>query len=414
MKRWLWLGALVVIAAGAAWFFTSSSAQETADLLVSPEQGDFEITVTATGELQAKNSVDIHAPGEMRDVGIYRVTIQSLLEEGTVVEKGQVVAELDKSELADKISAAQDQLAKTQAQHTQTKLDCTLTLSQERENIVNLRYALEENKLKMEQSRYEAPAVMRQAEIAYEKSKRQLEKAVEDYKTKQEKAAAQMAVADSDLRNARRSLERRIQLVERFTIRAPENGMLIYRRSRDGTKITEGDQVSAWRPTVATLPDLSRMESIAYINEIDIQKVKEGQTVRIGLDADPDKQLTGKVTYIANIGEQRPNSEAKVFEMRITINEQDTALRPAMTTSNHILINSLKNKLSIPLEAVFSADSATYVFKKTESGGATRQFVELGEMNENAAVVKRGLSPADQIYLAAPADTAGMPFEPLP
>lgn len=413
MKRWLWTGALVVIAAGAWLYFTRSSAQDTADLLVSPQKGPFEITVTATGELLAKNSVDIRAPSEIRDVGIYRVTIESLLEEGTVVEKGQVVATLDKTELADKISEARDALDKAEAQYTQTKLDCTLTLSQERETIVNLRYALEESKLNVEQSRYEAPAIIRQYEIAFEKGKRQLDKALENYETRVEKAAAEMKAAESDLNNARRSLARRMDIVKAFTITAPEKGMLIYRRTYSGKKVTEGDQVSAWNPTVATLPDLSLMESIAYINEIDIQKIKEGQKVRVGLDADPDKKLTGEITYIANIGEQRPNSDAKVFEVRVTINESDTTLRPAMTTSNNILVQKFPDKLFIPLEAVFNDDSVAYVFRKKDVG-AERQVVELGEMNENAVVVKRGLSSADQIFLAPPADTAGLPLRPLP
>src|SRR5699024_12094924 len=121
-----------------------------------------------------------------------------------------------------------------------------------------------------------------------------------------------------------------------FTIYAPENGMVIYQRSRDGSKVTEGSSISAWNPTVAELPDFSVMNSVTYINEVDIQSIRLGQQVDVGLDAMPEKELTGVITDVANIGEQRPNSDSKVFQVVVEINEADTTLRPAMTTSNTI------------------------------------------------------------------------------
>jgi HlyD family secretion protein len=81
------------------------------------------------------------------------------------------------------------------------------------------------------------------------------------------------------------------------------------------------------------------MRSKTYVNEVDIQNIEKGQTVEVGLDADSEKQLSGIVESVANIGEQRRGSDAKVFEVLININESDTTLRPAMTTSNSILID---------------------------------------------------------------------------
>ena len=60
----------------------------------------------------------------------------------------------------------------------------------------------------------------------------------------------------------------------------------------------------------------------------------------IGLDSDPGKKYSGVITGIANIGEQRPNSDSKVFEVRILMNEKDTTLRPSMTTSNLIVVST--------------------------------------------------------------------------
>jgi multidrug efflux pump subunit AcrA (membrane-fusion protein) len=144
------------------------------------------------------------------------------------------------------------------------------------------------------------------------------------------------------------------------------------------------------------------MESVTYITEIDIQKIAVKQTVKIKLDADPNKTLTGTVTSVANIGEQRPNSDAKVFEVKLLISESDTTLRPSMTTSNEILVARLESALRVPLECVQTVDSTTFVYKR-DGGSAVRQQVRLGLINENEAVILDGVAEDDEIYLAPPA-----------
>ena len=177
--------------------------------------------------------------------------------------------------------------------------------------------------------------------------------------------------------------------------------MVIYDREWNGRKRVVGSTISPWDPTVATLPDLSVMESITYVNEVDIQKISVGQTVQVGLDAIPEKKLTGKVTQVANIGEQRPNSESKVFEVKILINEKDSTLRPAMTTSNTILIKTIPNVLYIPIEAVRSEGKTSFVYIQN-GGKVEKRTVKLGTMNENEVIVTSGLSEKDKIYLVPP------------
>jgi multidrug efflux pump subunit AcrA (membrane-fusion protein) len=129
-----------------------------------------------------------------------------------------------------------------------------------------------------------------------------------------------------------------------------------------------------------------------------------GQEVEIGLDAFPEKQLTGRVTEVANVGEQRPNSDAKVFEISVLVNESDTTLRPAMTTSNMIITEYIENVLVVPLEAIHSqGDTLTYVFKR--SGLSTvKQQVALGPKGNDLVVVEDGLADDDIVYLSTPAD----------
>src|SRR5699024_10190343 len=207
------------------------------------------------------------------------------------------------------------------------------------------------------------------------------------------------------------------KLRKRFTILAPQNGMIIYqRRGFSGSKVTEGDQVSAGRRSVvAKLPDFSVMQSVTYVNEVDIQEVKMGEKVDISLDAYPDKHLTGVVTKIANIGEQRPGSSAKVFRVLIQIDQSmPKLLRPAMTTRNIIHVNYVDSAMHIPLGTIHIYHDSVNVVYKHHSGKPVMQQVVLGLMNDNNAIVKAGLTAEDQLYLSMPSDTSNIKKEFLP
>lgn len=397
------LAALLLVSAAMYFIFFKKKEESSVAIFTKPKFGNFEVVVSATGELQAQQSIDIRGPDNLRKARIWQLKIQTLLPEGTVVRKGDMVAELDKSELVSKIKEAEIALTKATSQYTQTKLDCTLTLSQAREEIINQRYALEENKLKREQSRFEAPAVIRQVELEYEKALRHLNQSETNYVTKIKQANAKMSEASSELEKQEREHDDLRELAREFTIKAPENGMVIYIKNSEGKKVKEGMNISSWDPNVATLPDLTHMESIAFVNEIDIQKVKVGQSVKISMDADPKKKLSGKVTFKANIGEQKPNSESKVFEVKIAINEQDSTLRPAMTTSNSIVVSSMVNTLSVPLECIHTEGKKTFVYKKNGSQYEKAEVV-IGEANDMDVSIKEGVSTKDVLYLNFPTE----------
>lgn len=372
-------------------------------IFVTPTVGEFVVAVTSTGELQAKNSIDIRGPENARRARIWEMQITDLVPEGTVVKAGDYVAQLDKSDLDNTIQESQINLQKLESQLIQAQLDSSLTLSMARNDITNSIYNLEQKKLIMDQSKFEPPAIQRQAEIDLEKAERGLVQGRANYETKVQQAIEKIKVVEADLMKQQNRHKDYLDLLDDFTIHAPENGMVIYAREWNGKKKIVGGKVSGWDPVVATLPDLSIMESLTYINEVDIQKIRVGQPVEVSLDADPDKRLTGRVSHVANIGEQRPNSDSKVFEVKIEITKSDTTLRPSMTTSNIIEIASLDSVLSIPLECIHSDDSLAVVFIKSGSS-MIQQEIKKGRVNDNAAVIDRGVSPSDKILISAPED----------
>ena len=380
------------------------------DVIVDMKRGPFKVEIETTGELEAKNSVKILGPTQLRDFRIWQVVIQNIVDEGTIVKKGDWVANLDRSEFQTRFNEKQIELEKENAEFVQTQLDTTLQLREARDQLINLRYAVEEKRIILEQSKFEPPATIKQSEINLERAIREYEQAGENYKIKQRQNAEKMKEQSAELRKVQNEFTAMTQVMQAFTVLAPEPGMVIYTKGWDGKPIKGGSQINMWDPTVATLPDLTKMMSKTYVNEVDVRKVAVGQKVEIGLDAYPEKKLKGVVIRVANVGEQRPNSDAKVFEVAVEIDGTDPTLRPSMTTSNKIIAKTIDSALYIPLECLHSqADTITYVFKKSGIG-VEKQEVVVGDTNANDAVVLAGLTDTDRVYMSVPPRMENQPI----
>lgn len=371
------------------------------DLTVKVERGEFEVLVTVTGELQAISSIDIMGPLELRNsrsLRIREIKIQDLVPEGTVVDSGDYVGDLDRTELSTSLKDLQDELETSESQYLKTQLDTTMQLRELRDQLVNLNFTMEEKQIVLDQSKFEPPATIRQATIDLEKAQRAYEQARDNYSLKVQQAEASMHEANIDLSQSKRKVDQMNNVLSKFTIFAPQSGMVIYKKEWSGQKRKVGSTISPWDLAVATLPDLSVMNSKTYVNEIDISKVKQGQEVRIGIDAFPDRKYTGEVMEVANIGEQLQNTDAKVFEVLIRVEQSDSIMRPAMTTSNQIITNVHSDVLFVPLEAVHNEDSLSYIYTKN----GRKQIIVPGQTNENHMIVEQGLSEGEEIYLSIP------------
>jgi RND family efflux transporter MFP subunit len=414
-KRWLPLLLLALVVGGpVAWYKWPATASAAEAALTAPvKRGNFKVVVTTTGELRARKFVQVTGPAAAQAVNVYQSKISSLIPEGSVVKEGDVIAELDRAPIATKMADVTLALQKAQAEFTTAQLDSALNLAVSREEVRTAEYTLEEKKIAKEQAQFEAPSIKRQAEIDYEKAQRAVEQSKRNLDTKTKQAVAKMSSVGADLGRQQNQLKNIQEVMGNFTIRAPSPGMVIYIREWNGKKKGVGSQWNTWDNAVATLPDLSQMESQTYVNEVDVRKLAVGQPVQISLDADPSKKLPGKVTEIANVGEQRPNQDSKVFEVKIEVMKADTTLRPGMTTSNAIETASIANVLSVPLEALVSEGGYSYVYKKN-GRSVVKQMIETGITNDNEIVVRQGLSSEDRVLLSPPADKNGIKTVTIP
>ncbi len=393
-------------------FTLSGNKEEDTFITAKSRKGAFNDAVVTTGELMAKNSVNINAPSDLRRYRIYNVKIMDLVPEGTVVDSNQYVGALDKSAVNQKIDDVDLEIEKFQSKYTQQKLDTALKLRASREAIRNLEFNQEQKELQLKQSKFEPPATIRQIEIELEKAKRDLVQKKENYLIEKRQAQAKMIEVGANLKKQNNYKDGLENLQNQFVIMAPKPGMIVYHKEWGGTKRKVGSTIDPWNSTVATLPDLSVMLSKTYINEVDIRKVKSGQVVKISLDAFPKAKLLGKITEVANVGEKRANSDSKVFEVIVEITESDSTYRPGMTTSNSIITFEQEDAIIIPLECIFSNGKQKYVYVKS-GGSAVKQEVILGHENSEEVIVKKGVKEDETLFMVEPENAADLELQTL-
>jgi len=403
MKKTLYTTSIVIAAAFILLFALNriGPKRTTNEFYTKVQKGKFEISIISAGELLAEKSVDIKGPeiAMGRDIRFFNIKIQDLIPEGTLVKEGDYIATLDRTDLNNSLKDAQDLLTTRQTNLDMKLLDSAVVLNDLRDGIKNQRFIVQEAAMTLHNSKYEPPTTIRQAEIELDKSQRSLEQLQRSY-------TQILAQNKTDIINQNywvNKVSRRVKDIEEvlseFTVKAPAPGMVIYKREWSGNKRKVGSMIDPFDRVVATLPDLTSMLSKTYVNEIDVSKMKIGQNVNITIDAFPKKMYTGKVSFVANVGEKLLNSDDKVFEVQIKVAGSDLALRPSMTTGNKIIVSTMKDAIYIPVECVQAGvDSIPFVYTKK----GIKQIVLLGESNEKYVLIEKGLDAGTLLYLNNP------------
>ena len=390
------------------YFFLRKGEKDFSQITVDVKRGTFTAFVFSSGQLESEKSESINIPEKLKDrnLRIWELTITHMVDEGTLVDSGDYVATLDHTAVEEQIKLAQDDMDKLLSEYEDSKIDSNLNLSNQRDVIVNARLDQAEKKIIMEESVYESPSIQKKASMDLDKAKRRLDQEQKAYVLKKKQEENKV---DRKYINYRQIMERSQELQKLFNsleIIAPKAGILTYFKFPWGEIIKTGSKVGPYNSVIATIPEMTNLISRTYINEIDISKVKVGQNVKIGIDAFPEKQLSGQVIAVANIGQAMPNSDAKVFEVKIKIFGKDKDLKPAMTTSNAIEAGTFADTLMVATDAVFENDSMKFVYVGTEH--PVKQVVWLGDENENNVVVKKGLKEGDVVWLTEPENAADL------
>ena len=164
--------------------------------------------------------------------------------------------------------------------------------------------------------------------------------------------------------------------------------------------VAAGDQVNRGT-VVAHITNNSHLETTINVDELDIPKVKVGQKVNIKLNADPDGIYTGKVTTIANEG--TVTNGVSTFGVTVLLDQPKNA-KVGMTTDSTINVETKKNVLYVPIEAVHTQNNKKFVYVLTGSNNPNNTSQEMREVTTGSSTdsyveIKSGLQEGEQVIL---------------
>jgi len=250
---------------------------------------------------------------------------------------------------------------------------------------------------------FEADVKVQEEKLRLKQSQISLEQAESKIESQKQMDEAEITTLELKIKQAEVELEKAKKQLTQLRMTAPAPGLVVFQKIWKGSnmeKIKVGD--TPWRgQSLIQLPDLSQMQVETEISEADIGKLELGQTVTIKLDAFPDPTFTGEITDIASLAHEKDReNEIKVFDVVITINETDEVLKPGMTAKAKILVESIPDKFSVPIEAVFDLDGKQVVYPIDDLNSPLE--VIPGKRNDNFVIIEGTLEENLLISLVDP------------
>ena len=352
--KWLVLGAVVLAAAVGGYSYYSSqqeTAQQAANVeLVTASRQSLKSTVSATGTIRPVDSVEVSSKITARIKSV-------LVKENDVVKAGQTVAILDGK-------------------------DYEATKDQASYKVANTR------------SKYN------RAEYLYSigaKSKEELEDAEYDYDT----AESSLSKTESDLAET--------------VITAPMDGIVVGEPKTAGTMAVQGNS----NPTVImTIADLSRKQILAKVDETDIGSVRVGQKATFTVDTYTGRTFTATVSKISqtdvtnswntnssNSSSSSSSASVIYYYVVLDVDDPDNLLLPAMTARVEIVTDEKENALAVPISALKTDSTGSYVMVQLEGAGKDgtsqeKRYVTTGIYSDEYVEILDGLSDGDRLAIS--------------
>jgi multidrug efflux pump subunit AcrA (membrane-fusion protein) len=367
------------------------------------KKGDLEVVVNCKGEIKGEKFTEINLPDAVcnEDLRVYQLKITDCILEGKEVKKGDYIAKLDEGQFENMMQDIMKQKEVMDADMRNVLIDSTVSLNGRREDISNAKLDQEYLKIDLDQSKYESESYQRRTKMQFEKGEMGIEKLRRDYLLEKNRMKIRVGRFKTRVAEFQSRIDKYQEALAATTIKAPQDGILMFAKDWNGKSYGKDTEINIWRPLIATLPDMSVAITETYIREIDISKVQLNDSVRITIEALPDKIFWGKVIKIATIGEDHPDFDMKAFKVIIRFERSDKDMKPGMSANNDIIISSYKDKLLVPLKAIFSRNGKQIVYL-TQGGNITEQEITTVAENEEFVVVDKVLKEGDVVLLYQP------------
>lgn len=354
---------------------------------------DFVRSVRLAGTVEAVQATAIQAP-RLSGQNNNSLVIMRLIKAGTAVRPGDALVEFDRQDqlrnALDRRAELNDfdqQIKKRTAEEVAARASDESTLKQAQSAQERARNELVKNDM--------LPRIQAEKNtLAFEEAEAKLKQLQETFELKRRAAAADIKILEIRRNRAETNMKQAESNAERMLITSPLPGVAVLKTTwKNGGNLVEfmeGDEVRPGQPVVEVVnPAVMRVR--ARVNQADMNDLRVGQAVTVGLDAYPELTFSGTVDQISPIGQQSTLSpKVRNFIVLVLVKEAHPNLMPDLTASLDVELDRVRGVLVVPRDAVVLEGEHAYV--RVQRGGRfDRQDVTLGPLNTHEAVVTGGL-----------------------
>ncbi len=372
-------------------------------------QADFVISVRTRGEINSTHSVVLSAPQ------VPNPSIVRLAQSGKPVKKGDIVVEFDSAQQEQTYLERATSVRTVDSEIVQTKASHRMTNESDGMSLMTAQYNVERSKLEaskaevlseIEGAKNRIDVGISEGELAQVKTTMNAHKVAQD---------ADISRLDQKKDKTVRDTDRAKGYLSKMVMRAPIDGIVnILPNFRSSGSFgsapppfKEGD--SAWTgAAIAEIPDLSDMRIVLKLEEVDRGRLKLGQVAKVRVDAIPDKEFNATLDWIspiAAINFRGMGMSEKTFPAQATLKNLDPRLRPGMSATAEIVIESRPAQLLIPLRASFTSNGKPAVYVQHGDNFVLRT-IEVGRRNQTEIIVLKGLRAGETVALENPIEAA--------
>lgn len=408
--RWLILGiGALLLAALGTWYQLNTSGGGPVSVVPTQKAfiGDLDQTIRVTGETAAQTFANITSPRMEGREGNQGLTILTLVPNGTLVKRGDIVATIDAAGLRDHLDEIRDLAAQAQADIDRRKAEQAVDWTALQQTLRVAKATLDKALLDQKMASLKTSLDREILQLAVDEAQARYTELTKDLVTKKQSQESEIRTLELTRRRHERHAQRHVSDLEKFTLRSPIDGMAVMQQqwAGDQFRLTRlGDQVRAGQVFVKIVTPASLVLD-GTVSQSDSGRVQLGQPATVSFDAYPDLKLPGHVSAIGAIAVRGWRQQYYIRNVRVVVqlDRLDPRMIPDLSGAAEVMLHRQASQLLIPRAAVHERGGTAYVYVKTPQGLARRN-VTLGDRNTLYTVVTQGLSAGEAVSVVPTAD----------
>lgn len=380
------------------------------------QSGRIEQTLRISGMTAAENSAFILAPrllGSRYSHGRsdFDLVIQSIVDSGRRVRKGDVLAEFDRQYMLLRLDDYKDAVIQHENNIKVLYANLEVRRRAQEQKIRAAKGALDKALLNLKTAPVRSAIQTERFRLAAEEARSRYEEYVTQSKYLDLSDLAAIRYYELDYEVSKLEYKRAQANVEKMVVRAPIDGMVVIPSTPHGSEmrqIQQGDQVRGGE-TFMQVVDMRSMVVTASVNQADVDLLRLGQKARIRVDAFPDLELPGRVIAIGAYARSTGwrGTYVTSVPVRLKFERGDPRLLPNFSVSADIILNAKDGVTFVPKECLFPENGGRTVVYVQKGAGWEKREVETGLDNNLVAEVVNGVREGE-ILAAEPLPPAAL------